>query len=171
MFCVGVWYHILHPDRTKPKSKSKAKLNLKPNKSPNQPALNWRFCLKKLMMTIMITLRIFQSFKKATESWVEVKQEDPEVKGENGQVPDHEKDECKEEDLENVNDDELRPIVEDQLHCKVCGQYLKDEQLLEVHMLVWLQKNLDNFQWDSCGKILTSVDGLKKHVQFTCLKD
>ena len=73
------------------------------------------------MMTIMITLRIFQSFKKATESWVEVKQEDHEVKGENGQVPDHEKDEPKEEDLENVNDDELRPIVEDQLPCKVCG--------------------------------------------------
>ena len=77
----------------------------------------------------------------------------------------------KEEDLENVNDDELWPIVEDQLPCKVCRCYLRDEKLLEVHMLVWHQKNQDDFQCNLCGKILTSVDGLKKHVQFTCLKD
>ena len=34
MICVGVWYHILHPDRTKPKSKSKAKPKLKAKQKP-----------------------------------------------------------------------------------------------------------------------------------------
>ena len=53
------------------------------------------------------------------------KKKDHEVKGKNGQVTDHEKDEPK-KDLENVNDDELRPILEDQLPCKVCGPYLMD---------------------------------------------
>ena len=109
-------------ERAKPKAKSKAKPKPKAKQKPKSSRSKLTNFSEEIDDDDHDYVEDLPKFEEdSTESWMEVKQEDPEVKGENGQVPDHEKDEPKEEDLENVNDDELRPIVEDQLPCKVCG--------------------------------------------------
>ena len=67
--------------------------------------------------------------------------------------------------------DDLKPVNSHMVMCKVCGRYIADEKRLDLHMLVRHRKNQDEFACDLCGKILKSEDSLKKHVQFTCLKE
>lgn len=75
------------------------------------------------------------------------------------------------EEMDFKLEPDLKPVNSHMVMCKVCGRYIADEKRLDLHMLVRHRKNQDDFACDLCGKILKSEDSLKKHVQFTCLKE
>jgi len=55
--------------------------------------------------------------------------------------------------------------------CSICGRHCQDEKKYNLHLLVRHRKNQSEFACDLCQKVMKSEDSLKKHVQFTCLKE
>jgi hypothetical protein len=64
-----------------------------------------------------------------------------------------------------------KPVTEGMLMCRVCGRYVQNQKRYDVHMLVRHRKDQTKFACDMCNKVLKSEASLKKHVQFTCMKD